>query len=135
MDRLLGVLDGLVIGSAKASRYGVEAEDNRGIGVDHRGAVDGRKGQVVIPCQGSAYSRRHDERQRKIGAPGNRHPSQMLCRLSVIVLDARPFHEVALLPAPRGQRIGGGIGGVLLQCLRQQPQRLFIVLRGFGKGR
>src|ERR1700758_5430175 len=46
VDRLLGLLDGLVIGSTEAPRYGVEAEDNCGIGIDHCGTVDSRKRQM-----------------------------------------------------------------------------------------
>ena len=134
MQRLLGVLDGLVIGPAQASRQSIEAEDNGGIWVDHRSPIYRCQRRIVIAAQGGAYRARHGERQRRIATSSDRHPGQALCRLAVVVLGAGPIHQMTLLPAPSCKCIGERIVGIGLEHQPEQTQRLLIVLGSFGKG-
>src|SRR5208282_4050772 len=62
-------------------------------------------------------------------------PGQALCRLPVVVLPARPIHQMALLPAPRRKSVGERIAGIGLEHQPEQTQRLLVVFRGFGKRR
>ena len=90
--------------------------------------------EFVIAGQGGAHRAGHGQRQRNIAARGDRRPGQALCRLAVVFLPARPIHQMALLPAPRGKRVGHRIAGIGLQRQAEQTQRLLIFFRGFGKG-
>src|ERR1700730_15874393 len=103
VNRLLGMLDRLIIGAAKTSRQSVEAEHKSGIWTYHDCAIDRREGQVVIAGQGGTHRSCHHERQRNVADPGDRLPSEVFGCLSVIVLRAPPAHQMALLPTPRGQ--------------------------------
>jgi hypothetical protein len=131
----LGMLDGGVIGTANTSRQGIEGKNRGGVGIDHHGAVDGREREIVVARQAGVHRASQRERERCVGASVDRGPRQPSCSLPVLGLRARPIHQMALLVAPCGERIGHREVRIRLQRLAQQPQRLRVVFRGLGEGR
>ena len=104
VNRLFGMLDGFVW-RAETSRQRVNRLYERGPSWSR----DRRREGQSIAGQGGTHSSCHHERKRDLGTAGDRLPSEALGCLPVVVLRARPIHQVTLLAAPRRKSVGGRI--------------------------
>src|SRR5260221_14351146 len=109
------MLDGFVIGAAKASGKRVEAENERRIVANHRGGVRRGQRQMMIAGQRSPNRSGECERERNVGAIADGYTRKPLGRFSIVMLPSRPLQEMALLVAPRGKGVCCRVAGLDLQ--------------------